>query len=234
MRSPIGPILMNLSSSYLQIYEALKERFGYQHWWPARTPFEVCVGAVLTQNTNWANVEKAISNLGKADCLSPARIAAVPESRLRELIRPAGYFRQKSQRLKRMACWVVEICGDDARLDALAQRDPGSLRASLLELRGIGPETADSILLYALNRPVFVVDAYTARILGRHGLISPESGYDEIQAELEAALPHDPALFGDFHAQLVRLGKECCRKTAPRCGECPLEPLLGAGEVDPS
>ncbi len=224
---------MHPDNIYLLIYSTLREEFGHLGWWPAQTPFEIVAGAVLTQNTSWKNVEKAVGNLRNAGRLTPARMDAAEEVELQQLIRPAGYYRQKSRRLKTIASWIMETCGDDVHLRALADTGAHTLREDLLQIKGIGPETADSIILYALNKPVFVVDAYTARILGRHGLIAPESGYGEIQAELESGLPRDAELFGDFHAQLVELGKRFCKKTAPKCSECPLKPLLGKGEVEP-
>jgi len=223
---------MNDTNIYMAIYDALRAHFGYRGWWPADTPFEVVVGAVLTQNTSWNNVEKAIGNLRRADCLTPAKIVSIREQELQERVRAAGYYRQKTKRLKRIAGWIHETCGDDVQLQALLGCGRDSLRAELLKLKGIGPETADSILLYALKQAVFVVDAYTARTLGRHGLISAQCGYEGIQAELEANLADDADLFGDFHAQFVELGKRYCRKRRASCSECPLRPLLGPGEGD--
>ncbi len=224
--------MINDYGIHMQIYKALRARFGHRRWWPAETPFEVLTGAVLTQNTSWNNVETAISGLRRAGCMTPAAMAAMPQGEFQELIRPAGYYRQKAARLKRIAGWVEAKCGDDVDMCALAAVDTGVLREDLLGLKGIGPETADSILLYALKRPVFVVDAYTARVLGRHGLISPQSGYHEIQAECEANLPHDVDIFSDYHAQLVELGKRYCKRTEPRCNDCPLQPVLGTAEID--
>ncbi len=222
---------MASSEVFRLIYETLYGFFGHQDWWPADTPFEVLVGAVLTQNTNWNNVEKALLNLKNQDCLTPSALAQIEETRLQGMIRPAGYFRQKSSRLKNIAHWVVEKCGDDRQLTELMSHNKSTLREELLGLKGIGPETADSILLYALQKPVFVVDAYTARVLGRHGLIFPESGYEEIQMECESNLPEDIALYSDFHAQIVELGKRFCKKSQPRCDQCPLPPVIGEPEL---
>jgi len=218
-----------LADTLLQeIYATLRRTFGHQHWWPADSPFEVVVGALLTQNTNWANVTRAIENLDRAGLLEPAALARVDEGALQALIRPAGYFRQKAARLKRLAGWISRNCNPPcADLAALMARPLGDLREELISLRGVGPETADSILLYALRKPVFVVDAYTVRVLGRHELVEPGASYDEVQDCFHAALPLDVELFQDFHAQLVEVGKRYCARRAPKCRHCPLHPLLG-------
>jgi len=215
-------------SSFLEIYVALRQAFGHRHWWPAETPFEVVVGAILTQNTNWKNVEQAIANLKQAGLLEPDLLAEATLPDVQGLIRPAGYFRQKSARLKRVARWVNQRCvpGDRA-LGALKWEPLDVLREELLSINGIGPETADSILLYALEKPSFVVDAYTVRVLGRHCLIEPDATYEEVQEEFHRRLPPDTELFRDFHAQFVEVGKQFCRKSAPHCAECPLRTLLG-------
>jgi len=201
------------------IYNLLLKRFGPQHWWPGDTPFEVIIGAILTQNTNWTNVVKAIANLKKAKLLIPERLHAIDTARLAELIRPAGYFNIKAARLKNFLNWFFEnYSGNLKNLDVVPT---DRLREELLSIKGIGPETADSILLYALDRPVFVVDAYTARIAARHHLIDSGAGYDEIKELFESRLASDVKLFNEYHALLVRLGKEFCRPT-PRCETCPL------------
>ncbi len=205
-----------------EIYELLYEAFGPQHWWPGETPFEVITGAILTQNTNWTNVEKAIANLKSAGCLSPEALHRIELSRLAELIRPAGYYNIKAQRLKNFLNWLFDSYGG-----SLANLEPVStsrLREELLAIKGIGRETADSILLYALGRPVFVVDAYTARIAVRHGLIEPDADYEQLRELFESNLPQDTQLFNEYHALLVRAGKEFCRPKA-RCPGCPLEKL---------
>ncbi|MBX6423771.1 endonuclease III domain-containing protein [Thermosulfurimonas sp. F29] len=206
-----------------EIYRRLFRHFGPQHWWPAESPFEVCVGAILTQNTNWRNVERAIENLKARNLLSPQALYELPEDLLAELIRPAGYFRVKARRLGEFVRWLVERYGGN--LSALEEVDTGELRRELLTLRGIGPETADSILLYALGRPVFVVDAYTRRILLRHGLVTEEADYHEIQELFMENLPADPDLFNEYHALLVACGKHLCRSRRPRCGDCPLQEM---------
>ncbi|MDP6438841.1 MAG: endonuclease III domain-containing protein [Candidatus Brocadiia bacterium] len=212
----------------MRIYEALLAAFGHRNWWPGETPFEVMVGAVLTQNTNWTNVEKAIANLKRSGVLSAAALSELDTSELQDLIRPAGYYRQKAGRLRRLARWVAERGADDAcAIAALRAASTDELRQGLLALNGIGPETADSILLYALEKPVFVVDAYTVRIMSRHGLVDPEVGYEEVQAVFEDGLERDVELFKDYHAQLVEVGKRYCRRRSPRCERCPLRGVLG-------
>ncbi len=206
-----------------EIYQRLYEHFGPQNWWPAETPFEVCVGAILTQNTNWKNVEKAIKNLKERNLLEPLSLHRLPLESLYELLKPCGYFRVKAKRLKRFVDYLVERY--QGRLELLKDRDPEELRRELLEIKGIGPETADSILLYALEKPVFVVDAYTKRILLRHGLCSEEATYEEVKEVFEKALPRDPKLFNEYHALLVACGKTYCKPRAPRCKECPLGTL---------
>jgi endonuclease-3 related protein len=211
----------------LDVYQRLLSAFGPQHWWPAQTPFEVMVGAVLVQNTSWNNVMKAIENLRQADLLEPHALAAVAAEELEELIRPAGYFRVKARRLRNLIAFLVD--GYDGSLPAMFQTDPAALREALLGVNGIGPETADSILLYAGNLPRFVVDVYTHRVLARHGWVAFDTDYHQLQQFFEDRLPDDAALFNEFHALLVRLGKDYCRKQSPRCAACPLRRLLPEG-----
>ena len=207
-------------------YEALLAAYGPQGWWPGRTRTEIVVGAVLTQNTNWKNVERAIDNLRAADCLDWAALRDVEPARLAELIRPAGYYNLKTRRLKNLVNWLwTEHDGD---FDALTRVAPGELREQLLSINGVGPETADSILLYAGGLPTFVVDTYTARVLKRHAWIEPEADYHTIQEHFESGLPPDVPLYNDYHALLVRVGHLHCRKT-PRCETCPLADLLPEG-----
>jgi endonuclease-3 related protein len=195
-------------------------RFGPRGWWPGETPFEVMVGAILTQNTNWGNVERAIANLKARDLLDPQRMLNVPPAELAELIRPAGYFRVKTQRLRNfLAMFVKDYDGD---VSLMQTHSLTTLREVLLLVRGIGPETADSILLYALEKPVFVVDAYTKRILSRHAICCEEDGYAELQALFMEHLADDVPLFNEYHALLVEVGKQFCRPKEPRCAECPL------------
>jgi endonuclease-3 related protein len=211
----------------LDVYQRLLDAFGPQQWWPAQSPFEVLVGAVLVQNTNWNNVAKAIENLRSADLLEPHALAAVAPEELEELIRPAGYFRVKARRLHNLVAFLVDHY--DGALEAMFHTEPALLREKLLSVNGIGPETADSILLYAGNLPRFVVDTYTHRVLSRHGWIDFDTDYHQLQQFFEDRLPADAVLFNEFHALLVRLGKDYCRKQSPRCGACPLRELLPDG-----
>jgi len=215
---------MDDAPDFRQIYRALLARFGPQGWWPGETPLEVCLGAVLTQSTNWGNVERALAALREATDLDFPKLHALGEGELARLVRPAGFFRQKAERLRLLLNWLDGRCGGDfTRLDAVPTE---TLRGELLALRGIGPETADSILLYALSRPVFVVDAYTRRVAHRHGWADARAGYDDLAALFTTSLPRNPALFNEFHALFVRLGKEHCRKRNPRCHPCPLAGLV--------
>lgn len=210
-----------------EVYDRLLNVFGPQHWWPGESPFEVMVGAVLTQNTSWQNVEKAIRNLRQADLLDPHALYDVPLDELEELIRPAGYFRVKARRLQSLLQFLIEQF--DGSLESMFKTNMAELRDQLLAVHGIGPETADSILLYAGGLPTFVVDAYTHRVFSRHGWISFDTDYHQIQDYIQGELPQDVQLFNEYHALLVRLGKDFCRKTNPRCAECPLRELLPSG-----
>ena len=205
----------------VEIYQRLLSAYGPQGWWPADTRFEVMVGAILTQATAWRNVERAIQRLKAAGALSPERMARLSEGELAELIRPAGFFRQKTRRLRAL----LRLIGQHGSVEGLLSLPAGELRRQLLSVPGVGPETADSILLYAAGYPVFVVDAYTKRILHRLGLLSGEkAGYEEVQELFESNLPRDPKLYGEYHALLVRHAKEHCR-ARPRCPGCPLAPV---------
>ncbi|MFO8057265.1 MAG: endonuclease III domain-containing protein [bacterium] len=206
----------------LHIYELLYNHFGPLHWWPADTPFEVMVGAILTQNTSWKNVEKAIANLKEQGKLSPEKIKRSRRQTLARLIRPSGYFNQKAERLQDFADYFVRNYRGDWR--RMAKRETAELRRELLALRGIGPETADSILLYALYKTVFVVDAYTRRAFSRLGHIPPDAGYETTQKFFVDHLPADQKLYNEFHAQVVYLGKDYCRPR-PKCDLCPLATL---------
>jgi len=210
-----------MNNRLLEIYHALYRHFGPQHWWPGDSPLEVMVGAVLTQNTNWQNVSRAIANLKAAGLLSLTALTALPVEVLAARIRPAGYYNLKAGRLKNLLALLNEKY--QGQLADFLEEETAVLRALLLSSKGIGPETADSILLYAARRPVFVVDAYTHRFLLRHGLISEEDDYHEIQDLFVGALPEDAALFNEYHALIVRLGKDFCKKRQPLCASCPLE-----------
>jgi len=213
----------------IEIYELLLERFGQQHWWPGETQFEIIVGAILTQNTNWTNVEKAIGNLKAAELLTPEAIRDLNAAELAALIRPAGYFNMKAQRLKNFVQWLFDDY--NGNLAALDEIDTQRLRAEILAVKGVGPETADSILLYALGRDVFVVDAYTARVAVRHGLIEADADYEQLRDLFESNLCKDVRLFNEYHALLVRVGKEFCKPRA-RCPGCPLEKLPHTPETE--
>jgi len=209
------------------VYRRLLARHGPQHWWPARTPFEVLVGAVLTQNTAWRNVERAIANLDAAGALAPEPLLALPPERLAELLRPSGYFNVKAGRLRAVVTWYRDAGGHPR----LRRRTTHALRDALLALHGVGPETADDILLYAFARPVFVIDAYTRRLLARLGLASGDEPYETLRAAFEHALGADVPLFNEYHALIVAHAKHHCRPR-PRCGGCPLRALCPAAVDD--
>ncbi len=204
----------------LDIYNSLYSHFGPQHWWPGDTPFEVAVGAILTQNTNWDNVEKAIGNLKKDRSLNAASMQSMSDDRLASLIKPAGYFNVKARRLKHFLNFISTHYKGSMKM--MKKENIHALRERLLAVNGIGPETADSILLYALEKPVFVIDAYTSRILRRHEIISDKTTYRELQELFHDSLPSDVDLYNEYHALFVMLGKHYC-KPEPRCRECPLE-----------
>jgi len=199
------------------LHDRLLARYGPQHWWPGDSPFEIMVGAVLTQNTAWTNVERAIDNLRRAGALDPARILELPVERLVELLRPSGYFNIKAGRLRSFCAWYLEAGGRKV-LDTRATRE---LREALLAVHGIGPETADDILLYAFERPVFVIDAYTRRLFSRQGLIAGDEGYEVLRRACERALGADVALYNEFHALIVAHAKVHCRPR-PDCTACPV------------
>ena len=203
-----------------RIYKKLYSRFGEQNWWPAKTKLEVIIGAVLTQNTAWPNVEKAINNLRQKSLLSLEKISKVKINRIANLIRPAGYFNIKAKRLKNVLDFVWQRYGGNLR--NMQRSDTLELRGQLLGVNGVGPETADSILLYAFNKPVFVVDAYTKRIFSRLKIVSDNSSYEDIQKIFINNLATDTGLFNEYHALIVKLGKDYCKKSKPRCGECPI------------
>ncbi len=249
-RSPDHPITRSLE--VIPYYHALYSRWGPQNWWPAKSRLEVIVGAYLTQNTNWSNVEKAIANLRHAGVLSVKGLREIPLPRLQKLVRPSGYFRQKAKKIKIFIRFLDKKYGGS--LDRMFVQPTAALREELLALNGVGPETADSILLYAGNHPVFVVDAYTRRILERHAIISPKAGYEEIRLLMEQGIkaaepgaltpkkngsePRHPVSrmsrarrcpvaqhYNELHALLVRVGNQYCRST-PSCEECPLREFL--------
>lgn len=214
-----------------EYFTILFDAYGPQKWWPGRTRFEIIVGAILTQNTNWTNVERAIKALRRKRLLHPAGIASAPVDTLATLIRASGYFRQKARKLKEFVAYLDSK--HNGSLNKMFVTPTTKLREQLLAVHGIGPETADSILLYAGKHPVFVVDAYTRRILERHKLVPDKSSYEEIRGLMERSLPRDVSLFNEFHALIVHVGKYFCRPKAPICSACPLncylpKPIEGA------
>lgn len=208
-----------MTARLLDLYDRLLAHFGPLHWWPAETPFEVIVGAVLTQNTAWTNVEKALANLKSMGPLERKVLLAMPPDQLAQAIRSSGYYNIKSARLRSVLTWL----GEDWQ-ERLAHSDLEPLRADLLSVPGVGAETADSILLYAANRPTFVIDAYTRRILDRLGIEPGQNTYEGYRSLFMKNLPPDAALYNEFHAQLVYLGKDYCRKQ-PRCPGCPVQEI---------
>lgn len=218
-----------------KIYGTLLQEYGSQHWWPTTTAAretEIIIGAILTQNTSWKNVEKAIANLAAAGMVDFRKIAAAKKEKMAQLIRPSGYYNQKAERLQLFAQYVRD--NYSGNINKLLRKRKEELRAELLELKGIGPETADSIILYAANKTVFVIDAYTRRIFSRIGVCSSDVGYDELQQLIVSGLPKNmraAAVFNQYHALLVGLGKSVCVKHEPRCSECPLLGLCAYGKA---
>ncbi|MGM0510185.1 MAG: endonuclease III domain-containing protein [Thermoplasmatota archaeon] len=210
-------------TTLVHLYEILYETYGHQNWWPGETDFEMMVGAILTQNVNWKNVETAIQNLKREGLLNPRSIVDTEDKIIEEAIRPTGFYRQKSKRLKRLSSQVLEKGGVKR---FLGQDD---LRSTLLDIKGIGPETADSIVLYAAEEPSFVIDAYTKRILRRIDGVSGD--HDELKTLFEKELPRDVRLYQDFHALFVELGKKHCKKD-PECDGCPLKSICNYDDQD--
>jgi endonuclease-3 related protein len=216
-----------VTGTLLDVYHRLLDRYGPQHWWPADSPFEVMIGAILTQSAAWANVEKAINNLKARDVLSIDALHQLPVEELARLVYPSGYYNAKAGKIKALVQWLAERYECD--LDKLFALDIPLLRRELLSVRGVGEETADSIILYAAHKPVFVVDAYTRRILRRLGLVPPTNSYAAFQDLFMQYLPYDEALFNEYHALLVRHGKEACKKV-PRCQHCCLASFCSVPE----
>ncbi len=212
---------MDLEERLMEIYNALYDHFGPQGWWPGDTPFEVCIGAILTQNTSWKNVEKAIKNLKERGLMSPDKLYGLSHTELATLIRPAGYYNIKAKRLKNFLHHLHRDFKGD--LQSLFSLDTDEARRWLLSISGIGPETADSILLYAGEKPVFVVDAYTYRVLSRHGIIFGDETYEEVQEVFIKNLKKSVKLFNEFHALFVAVGKKYCLKRGKRCEPCTIK-----------
>lgn len=212
-----------MQNRLILIFEHLAGHFGPLHWWPAESPFEMAVGAILTQNTAWTNVEKAIDRLRQEHLLSVKAIVSLPPQRLEEMIRPAGFFRQKAHRLQLFAAHLLALYGGS--LETMLDADLEEVRAELLGLKGIGPETADSILLYAGDHPSFVIDAYTRRLFSRLGLLGGDETYNTIRRLFMDRLPPEADLFNEYHALIVEECKRYCRKRRPLCPACPLESI---------
>jgi endonuclease III related protein len=208
----------------LDAYNRMLAAFGPQRWWPGDSPFEIIVGAVLVQNTAWRNVERAIDNLREAGVMQPQALYALPQEELAELIRPAGYYQVKAKRLQNLLRFIVDDYGGS--LDAMFRTSLPTLREQLLAIHGIGPETADAILLYAGGLPTFVVDTYTHRVLARHGWIDYDADYHQIKELFESELPADAPMYNEYHALLVRIGKDYCKRSAAHCESCPLAEFL--------
>ncbi len=210
-------------------YRRLLERLGPQRWWPARTRLEIILGAILTQNTNWKNAALALKSLRQAGLLRLARLRRVSRNDLQTHIQSAGFFRQKARTIQSFLSWLERSCRGS--LKGTFGRPAGELRRELLGIRGLGPETVDAVLLYAGGKPFFVADAYTRRILARHGLVRANADYSQVQLFLHRHLPPDARLFNEYHALLVEVGKRYCRRGRPRCEECPLEEYLPPSRV---
>ena len=214
----------------MEMYAAMAGHFGPCRWWPGDSPFEVAVGAVLTQNTAWRNVEKALARLRALDALRPAALWALPPEDLQEALRPSGFFRLKAERLRNLLEYMRSFAGwdtppGDAGLDFMRSRPEDELRRELLSVRCIGPEPADCIFLYALGYPSFVADAYTRRIFSRHGLLPEDASYERMRDFFMQALPLDTKLFNEYHALVVRTGNTFCKKSAPLCSQCRVQRL---------
>jgi endonuclease-3 related protein len=216
----VSPLATADRRDLVQIYQRMLRRQGHAGWWPGETPFEVCVGAILVQNTAWTNVEKALTVLRARGLLTFEALRPLSTADIAPLIRSSGFFNVKARRLAAFLAFLGAEYG--GRVEAMAHEEPLALRAKLLAVDGIGRETADSIVLYAAGLPIFVVDAYTRRIFGRLGLIRGDEDYDVIRAFFESRLPREAALFNDYHAQIVLLGKDICRPK-PLCDGCPLD-----------
>jgi len=212
------------SPALRRYYPTLLRHLGPQGWWPARTRLEVILGAILTQNTAWRNAARALQMLRGAGLLSMKKLQGASPAEIETCIRPAGFYHQKAAAIRSFLEWLERTCAGS--LHRAFSRPADRLREELLELRGLGPETVDAILLYASGKPFFVADAYTRRVLARHGMVLPDAGYATVQEFVHRSLPPDPKMFNEFHALLVEVGKRYCRRRQALCGECPLKDLL--------
>lgn len=211
-------------NAFKTIFDALYDHYGPQYWWPAESSLEMIVGAILTQNTQWRNVEKALANLKKKGLLSLPSLLSISTEELAQSIRSAGYYNVKAKRLQNLLRMIESNYAGD--IDTLCDDDMNSCRNNLLSVKGVGEETADSILLYCCRKPVFVVDKYTHRVFSRHGLVPDDTSYAEIQQQFMSSLPMDESLFNEYHALIVRVAKDYCKKQAPACDFCPLSKML--------
>lgn len=212
-----------MNNLFIEAYQRLYDHFGPQFWWPAEEPFEVMVGAVLVQNTNWSNAQKAIDNLRANELLDYDRLSLLSDLEIAGYIRSSGYYNLKSKRLKNLLNMIENQYGGD--FNSFLTDDVWEAREKLLGVKGVGPETADSILLYCCGYPVFVVDAYTHRVFSRHNMVDEETDYHAMQDVFVASLPQDRELFNEFHALIVTVAARYCKKTKPLCGKCPLQGL---------
>lgn len=226
MRHEVGVWSMaDIDNKIMEIYDTLLDHYGPCHWWPGDTPFEVMLGAVLTQAVAWRNAERAIFNLKQADLMTVEALLNISREQLADLIRPALYHRQKARKVQELMAFISDTY--EGSLNAMFEEDEEILRTALLGVWGIGPETADSILLYAGNYPTFVVDAYTVRIFSRLGAVSPNIKYPDMQLFMRKNVKKDVYFYNEYHALLVNLGKDFCLKTRPRCSSCPLKHFCG-------
>jgi len=212
---------MMISERINKIYRLLYKKYGPQGWWPGDSQLECALGAILTQNTSWKNVEKAINNLKKSNLISVGKLSLLTTDELAQLIRPSGYFNQKALKIKNFVTFLCE--NYEGELEKMFDEEIYVLREKLLKIKGIGPETADCIILYGGNKPIFVIDTYTYRVLSRHGLVPEQTSYNELQELFMDSLNPDPGIFNEYHALLVKVGKEHCKKQSPLCAGCPLE-----------
>ena len=211
---------MKKTDTLLKVYKLLYKKFGPRHWWPGETKLEIIIGAILTQNTAWGNVEKAIKNLKKEKVLKVKKLSQISEERLARLIKPAGYYNIKSKRIKNFLKFLNSVYSGS--INKLFKTELNKLRKELLDINGIGPETADSMLLYAGEKPVFVVDSYTKRIFSRHSLVAEDAEYEEVQRFFMKNLSRSVKLFNEYHALIVELGKNLCKTKKPLCSKCPI------------
>ncbi len=212
---------MNTPERIKKIYTKLYQTYGPQGWWPGDSTLECVLGAILTQNTAWRNVEKALQNLKQSKVMSVEKLSLITTDELANLIRPSGYYNQKALKIKNFIGFLNE--NYDGMIEDMVDEEALTLRTKLLDINGIGPETADSIMLYCANKPIFVIDAYTYRIFSRHGLVPEQTNYNEMQEVFMDSLERDAQMFNEYHALVVKLGKEHCRKQNPLCTGCPLE-----------